>query len=74
MIQIDNIVRIKIEEMEKEKVEVKHYLTPMYKASTREKDRCFPESPEDYDYEAYLVGISDAKTDVQYNFKFANGK
>ena len=64
----------KIQEMEKEKREVRTYFTPSYKETNREKDRHYPEGKDDYNYEAYLVAVLDAKTDVQYNFEFADGK
>lgn len=57
-----------------EKRTLKWRLTEPYRESNREKDRAFPKNPEEYSWDAYLVGVQDAHTDVQYNFNFADGR
>jgi hypothetical protein len=60
----------KISDLERRKP--KFRLLEKYCPSDREQDRIFPLEA-DLNCANYLVGVLDAKTDVQYNFKFSDG-
>lgn len=71
---IEQIIKERIDHMTAEKRSLRWRLSEPYRESNREKDRMFPRLPEEYSWDSYLVGVKDARTDVQYNFKFADGK
>lgn len=61
---IEQIIKERIERMTAEKRNLRWRLSEAYRESNREKDRMFPRTPEEYEWDSYLVGIKDARSDV----------
>lgn len=55
-----------------EKVKPKIRVLEPYIPNDRIQDKIFP-AEGDLSYQNYLIAVMDAKTDVQYNFKFSDG-
>ena len=70
MNQVELLFQKKISDLERNKP--KFRVLEKYCPSDRVQDRIFPLEA-DLNFNNYLVGVLDAKTDVQYNFKFSDG-
>lgn len=69
MVEIEKLLNKKLEKLTG-KAPRYRYLEP-YCPVTREYDRIFP-AVEELSYHKYVVGVLDAETDVQYNFKMSD--
>lgn len=70
MVDIEKLFTIKINQLEA--VKPKWRVLEPYQPCDREQDKVYP-AVEDLNYKNYLVAVLDARTDVQYNFKFSDG-